>query len=281
MLPVALAETPTVVTVKFAVDWPCGITTGELTVAAELALETVTDAPPVGAGPFRASVAVTGFPPATLAGARVTDRSTAVGVTVSTAVFVTPPATAVIVALTCDTTVTVVTGKVIVFAAAGTWTDGGTVTEPLELESVTVIGVAGGVKPVSVIVPVEDMPPTRLAGLSVTAESAAGVTGRVALNVSVPSVAEIAAEEAVGTPIVVTVKVFEVVPEATTTFGGTVAAAVFELARLTVVPAAGAFPFRVTVPVDGLPPTTDVGERDTDVSAAGSTVSVTDLLVPE
>jgi len=63
------------------------------------------------------------------------------------------------------------------------------------------------------------------------------------------------------TGTVVTVKVFAAVPAATTTFAGTVATAVFELVSVTVAPPAGAFPFNVTVPVDGFPPTTLVGER--------------------
>jgi hypothetical protein len=63
------------------------------------------------------------------------------------------------------------------------------------------------------------------------------------------------------TGTVVTVKVFEAVPAATITLAGTVATAVLELLRVTVAPPVGAYPFNVTVPVDGLPPTTETGAR--------------------
>ena len=48
-------------------------------------------------------------------------------------------------------------------------------------------------------------------------------------------------------------------PAGTVTLAGTVAAAVLLLARVTTAPPAGAAPVRVAVPVDGLPPWTDVG----------------------
>jgi hypothetical protein len=60
---------------------------------------------------------------------------------------------------------------------------------------------------------------------------------------------------------VVTVNVLEDVPAATETFGGTVAAVVLELVRVTVAPPVGAGPSRVTVPVTGVPPGTLVWLR--------------------
>ena len=54
----------------------------------------------------------------------------------------------------------------------------------------------------------------------------------------------------------VTVKVAVVAPGATVTLDGTVATVVLLLESWTVIPAEGAAPLRVTVPVDGLPPTT-------------------------
>ncbi len=57
------------------------------------------------------------------------------------------------------------------------------------------------------------------------------------------------------TALVVMVKVPLLVPAGTVTLGGTVAAALL-LARETATPPVGAGAFRVTVPVDGVPPTT-------------------------
>lgn len=85
--------TPSVVTVNVAVVAPAATTTLAGTVAAEVfELERVTASPPVGAAEIRVTVAVDGFPPATLAGARLTEeRATGGdGLTVSAAVFVTP-----------------------------------------------------------------------------------------------------------------------------------------------------------------------------------------------
>jgi len=68
---------------------------------------------------------------------------------------------------------------------------------------------------------------------------------------------------------VVTVKVFEVSPAGTVTFAGTVAALVFELVRETTAPPEGAALARVTVPVEELPPSTLVGERESDEIGLG------------
>jgi hypothetical protein len=59
--------------------------------AAVLELFRETEAPPVGAGPFKVSVAVEEVPPVTAGGAKVTDRMRLVGVTVIGALLVTPP----------------------------------------------------------------------------------------------------------------------------------------------------------------------------------------------
>jgi hypothetical protein len=75
------------------------------------------------------------------------------------------------------------------------------------------------------------------------------------------------------TLLVVTVKVAVVLPAATLTLAGTVAEELL-LASMTVAPPVGAAAFRVTVPVEELPPGTDVGLSDTaDSATAGVTVS--------
>ena len=76
------------------------------------------------------------------------------------------------------------------------------------------------------------------------------------------------------TELVVAVKVAVVAPAATVTDAGTWAAAVFELVSVTTAPPVGAGPLNVTVPVDEVPPTTEVGLMLTPLSAApGVTVN--------
>jgi hypothetical protein len=97
-------------------------------------------------------------------------------------------------------------------------------------------------------------------------------------------VAEIVEEALTATPRDVTLKVADTAPAATVTLEATVAAAVLLLERVTTAPPGGARPVSVTVPVDGLPPTTDAGLRlivETAIGTGGVTVSVADLLTPE
>ena len=75
------------------------------------------------------------------------------------------------------------------------------------------------------------------------------------------------------TGVVVTVKFAVVLPAATVTLAGTVAEALL-LDRATEMPPVGAVAFRVTVPVEGLPPVTEVGLSETEDNAtAGVMVS--------
>ena len=80
-------------------------------------------------------------------------------------------------------------------------------------------------------------------------------------------------EVEVVTATVVTVKVALVALAVTLTLAGTVAALLL-LCSETEMPPVGAGPVRVTVPVEELPPTTDVGFMLTAESAGGLTVSV-------
>lgn len=74
------------------------------------------------------------------------------------------------------------------------------------------------------------------------------------------------------TRTVVTVKVAVVPPLGTVTFEGTLANEGLLLESATTLPEAGAGPFSVTVPVEELPPRTDVGFKETELRAAGVTV---------
>jgi hypothetical protein len=66
-------------------------------------------------------------------------------------------------------------------------------------------------------------------------------------------------EALLGTGLVVMVNVAVVAPWGTVTLVGTWAAAVLLLDKLTTAPAAGAGPVNLTVPVEDVPPITEVG----------------------
>ena len=76
------------------------------------------------------------------------------------------------------------------------------------------------------------------------------------------------------TGLVVTANVAELCPALTVTLAGTCAAAVLLLDSVTNAPPAGAGPFNVTVPVELVPPETDVGLSVTEPSAAAVTVKL-------
>ena len=82
-----------VLTVKVALTLPAGMVTMDGTLAAPLLLESMTCAPPAGAGPLSVTVPVENCtPPMTLVGFSVSEATVmGGGVTVSEAVFVVPP----------------------------------------------------------------------------------------------------------------------------------------------------------------------------------------------
>ncbi len=75
------------------------------------------------------------------------------------------------------------------------------------------------------------------------------------------------------TVVVVMVKVAVVAPAGTTTLVGTVADALLE-ASVTVTPPVGAGPLRVRVPVELVPPVTEVGEREIAERLGGPTITL-------
>ena len=79
---------------------------------------------------------------------------------------------------------------------------------------------------------------------------------------------------------VVIVNVALVAPAATVTLARTWAAVVLLLVRVTTAPPDGAGPVKVTVPVDEVPPITELGLRLTEVSAAAVTVRVAVFVTP-
>jgi hypothetical protein len=82
-----------VLTVKVALTLPAGMVTMDGTLAAPLLLESMTCAPPAGAGPLSVTVPVEDCrPPTTLVGFSVSEETVmGGGVTVSEAVRVVPP----------------------------------------------------------------------------------------------------------------------------------------------------------------------------------------------
>jgi hypothetical protein len=131
----------------------------------------------------------------------------------------------------------------------------------LLLESVTTEPPAGA-GPVNFTVPVDAVPPTTVLGLTVRPlpwpVRVGGVTVRLAV-LPTPYVPVIVTVVLPATGVVVTVKVAVVAPAPTVTLAGTCAAVVLLLERETTAPPAGAAAANVTVPVEEVPPRTEVG----------------------
>ena len=191
---------------------------------------------------------------------------------VKTAVLVVPLRDAEIVAEVVVVTDVVVTVNVAVVAPAATVTVAGTdaLVELDERDTTVPLGPAG---PVRVIVPVDVAPPVTVLGANVTLVRVAAVIVRLAdlvVPLNTPDIEAVADAE---TAEVLTVKVALVAPPGTVTVAGTVA---FELLdeSVTTMPSGPAAPVRVTVPVDELPPITEVGETARLLIDAGLIVSV-------
>jgi hypothetical protein len=173
---------------------------------------------------------------------------------------------AVMVTGVAPATLEVVTVKVALVWPAGTETLAGTVAAGLFEVRVTLTPAEPAGAP-SVTVPVEELPPVTVVGLSETPIIVPCVVGAPTLIVKLA--AELFAEVAVivtvvlfATLEVVTVNVALVWPAATDTLAGTVAAWLFDDSP-TVTPAAPAAAERVTVPVEELPPVTVDGLSET------------------
>ncbi|HEV8636851.1 MAG TPA: hypothetical protein VG370_21745 [Chloroflexota bacterium] len=185
------AVTDVVETVKVALVAFAGTVTLAGTVAAAALLDSATANPPAGAAAVNVTVPCADAPPATLVGLTDTAESAAAGggggagVTVSDAVLVAPPNAPVIVTGVDAPTALVVTVNVALVAPAAIVTLAGTLAAAaLLLESDTAAPPLGAAA-LKVTVPVEELPPTTLVGLTVTAASAAdggGATGGSTVN---------------------------------------------------------------------------------------------------
>ena len=174
----------------------------------------------------------------------------------------------------------VVIVNVALVAPAATVTLAGTVAAAvLLLVSVTAAPPAGAA-PFKVTVPVEEVPPVTLVGLSVMLEGVGALTVRFTDFVVPLSTAEMLDAVSAATGAVVTGNVALVAPAATVTLAGTVAADVLLLVRVTAAPPAGAAPLNVTVPVEEAPPVTLDGLNERPEGIGALTVKVADLVVP-
>jgi hypothetical protein len=216
------------------------------------------------------TVPVAFSPPITLVGA--TETLFKSGVTVSVVKTVVVPLTAVIFTGVLVLTKFVVILNVAVVAPALTRTGDVTITaEPLLLVTVTYNPPVGAAA-LSVIVPVDDTPPTTLVGATVI-DSRSGNTVRVAVWVAPPYTAEMTTGVGAETVLVVIVTIADVVPAGMVTGVVTAATAGLELLSAIGAPPVGAGPASVRVPVDDTVPNTVGGTRVTEASG-GVTLNV-------
>jgi len=124
-----------------------------------------------------------------------------------------------------------------------------------------------------VTVPVELVPPTTDDGFN-ERETDGAVIVSVALADWPPADAPMLLVALAPTIIVVTVNVAVVAPAGTVTVAGTCASVALLEVRATDIPPVGAALPRVTVPVELMPPATDVGFRERPVTTGGLTVKV-------
>ena len=257
------------VTVKVAEVAPPATVTVAGTVAAVTLEARLTTKPAAGAMPFNVIVAVEETPPATVVGERLIPVRIG-GVTVKVAVKEVAPSFPVMVTEVDEATPVVLTVNVAEVAPASTVTVAGSVALTL-LELRLMTAPPGPAGPLSVTLPVEDVPPRTEDGVTVMPARPAGLTVKVADLLVAPNVAEIVTVVAADTAVVLTVKVAELAPAGTVTVTGKVAVALLE-ERLTTMPPVPAAPVKVTVPVEELPPVTDAGETTTLNTVGGEIV---------
>jgi hypothetical protein len=178
MVAVVEAPTATVDTENVVVEDAAGTVTEGGTVAAALSDDRVTAKPPACAGAERVTVPVDGAPPVNEVGLRVTEESTsATGLIVSVAGFVTAAAEAVMVAVVMVPTDVVETLNVADVAPWATVTLAGTVAATLSLVRFTTKPPEGAMLEM-ITVPVEEVPPLTEAGASARDERSGGLTVR-------------------------------------------------------------------------------------------------------
>jgi len=263
--------TAVVVTVNVAVVAPPATVTVTGGVALVLLDDRLTTEPPVGAACFKVTVPEEEVPPMTVVGETVT-LVKVTGVTVSVVVTVELPNVAVMVTGIVEVTGVVLIVKLAELAPAATLTVADIVAFVLLEDKLTSVPPVGD-GDCKVTVPVDDVPPITVVGDTVTLASITGEMVRLAVTDALPKLAVIVADVELVTAVVVTVKVAVVAPAPMVTDAGTVAFALLDDSLMTE-PPVGAGTERVTVPVEGVPPRTVVGDSVTLDKASAVTVSV-------
>jgi hypothetical protein len=197
--------------------------------------------------------------------------------TVKVALLLTPNV-AVIVAEVEDATPIVVMVKVAVRLPAATVTLAGTWAAELLSDRATITPPPGA-GPVSVTVPIDDLPPTTVPGFRPTDVTVGRIIVNPACRVTPVYVADTVTAVELTTGVVVTVKVALVAPAATVTLAGIVADVLLS-DRAISDPPGGAGPFSLTVPVDDEPPVTVVGVKVKEPSTGGLIVRDAWTLAP-
>ena len=218
------------------------------------------------------------FPPAIVDGFKAIPAIVAVLI-VKTAECDAPAKVAVIVAEAALGTVVVWTANVADDAPNGIVTVAGGMASELFEDNVTT-SPPGPAGPFNVTVPVEETPAATVVGERVKLVSVAGRTVRPAVTEVVPAVAVMTTGVDAKTGLVWIANGAVIWPEATVRVTGTVAAEPLE-DRLTVAPPFGAATFKVTVPVDVPPHTTEIGDKLRLIGTGGVSVSVPDTLFPD
>ena len=136
-----------------------------------------------------------------------------------------------------------------------------------------------GAGPLSLTVPVDEVPPTTEVGVTESPLRVTGLMVKDAVTVDVPITPLIVDVVKLATERVVTVKVADVEPDGTVTDEGVLALALLD-DKVTTVPPGPAGPFKLNVPVDDDPPVTVVGERVRPSSPAGLILKVSEPLLP-
>lgn len=222
-------------------------------------------------------VAMEDEPPVTVLGLRVREVREATE-TVRVVVLVTRYVPEIVTEVEDGTPLVVIVKVVLVDPAAMLMLAGTCAADVLLLCNVTIAPPAGA-GPLKATVPVEVFPPTTEVGFLAIEERVGALTVSVVVLMS-PYVPVIVTEVLADTGLVVMGNLAVVAPEATVTLVGTPAAAVLLLPSVTVAPPVGAARFKVNVPVELLPPTTEVGLVDMEDIVTALTVSVADLVIP-
>lgn len=270
MVAVVVLATPNVEIGNVAVVEPAGTVTLADGAALWVFEVSETVSPPIGAGPVMVTVPVEEVPPTTEFG-EITRPIGTGGLIDNAAVTDAFPIEALMVAEVTEATADVKIVKVAELEPVGTVTLVGGDALLEDEESDTTMPPEGA-RPLRVTVPVEVEPPIKVLGVTVRLVGKADETVNVADTAVLPTVAVIVAFAGVCTAVVVIVNEADVAPAGTVTLEGGVAPALF-VESVTTIPLEEAGPLRVTVPVDGVPPTTEVGETMRLTGIAGLTVN--------